>query len=139
MRRSNSLRDVSTSEGPPAGDAFMACPICFEVFTTGGSSAPRVLDCSHSFCVGCINRWVEVAPEATGQIQGDVALDLVGPRVTCPLCRQMTASLRPQASPTGSTDSLEGLQDGMRMVWLGQKASRGSTMATGAASGCGGC
>jgi para-nitrobenzyl esterase len=119
MRRSNSLRDVSTSEGPPAGDAFMACPICFEVFTTGGSSAPRVLDCSHSFCVGCINRWVEVAPEATGQIQGDVALDLVGPRVTCPLCRQMTASLRPQASPTGSTDSLEGLQDGMRMVWLG--------------------
>ena len=73
MRRTNSnarLGSIATSEGPPAGDAFMACPICFEVYTTGGSSAPRVLDCAHSFCEGCITRWIEVAPAAAGQIQG---------------------------------------------------------------------
>ena len=91
----------------------MACPICFEVYTTGGSNAPRTLDCSHSFCEGCINRWVEVAPAAAGQIQGGVS-----PRIACPLCRQVTASLRPQ-SPRGSSNSLDGLHDGMRMVWLG--------------------
>lgn len=117
MRRTGSsarLANITTSEGPPAGDAFMACPICFEVYTTGGSSAPRVLDCAHSFCEGCINRWVEVDPAAAaGQIQGDV-----NRRVTCPLCRQVTASLRPQ-SPNGSLDSPDRLQDGMRMVWLG--------------------
>lgn len=117
MRRTSSnahLTSIATSEGPPTGDAFMACPICFEVYTTGGANAPRVLDCSHSFCEGCINRWVEVAPAQAGQIQANVS----SPRITCPLCRQVTASLRPQ-SPHGSSDSLEGLHDGMRMVWLG--------------------
>ena len=31
----------------------------------------------------------------------------------------MTAEMRPPTSPNGSQDSLEGLHEGMRMVWLG--------------------
>ena len=83
MRRTGSSAAL-TSEGPPTGDAFMACPICFEPFMSGGLNAPRVLDCSHSFCVGCINRWVAAAP-SDGQIQGVTD----SPRVSSPAIRQL--------------------------------------------------
>ena len=107
MRRNQSQSSLSTSEGPPEGDAFLACPICFEIFTSSGPQQPQQLDCSHNFCQSCITRWVEM-----GRLSGET-------QVTCPLCRQMTGELTrrtPPQSPSGSTESL---QDGMRVVWLG--------------------
>jgi para-nitrobenzyl esterase len=94
---------MRASAGPPSGDAYMACPICFEVFESVGARRPRVLDCNHSFCIECIRRWEHQTAQQGGE------------PMTCPLCRQLTAEMTPQ-SPTESQESLE---DSMRMVWLG--------------------
>lgn len=98
---------MRSAEGPPAGDAYMACPVCFEVFTSSGSRRPRVLDCNHTFCSDCIRRWELMNNDGQGS------------PVSCPLCRQLTAELAP--TPTSSHESLD---NEMRVVWLGPEVGR---------------
>ena len=92
---------MRTAGGPPTGDAFFACPVCFEVFESDGERRPQLLDCGHSFCGGCIARWEETSADTDGSF-------------SCPLCRRVS-SVPEVHSPRGSSESL---RNGMR-VWIG--------------------
>ena len=57
------------SEGLKDIEEDLTCNICFQIF-----SNPKDLDCSHVFCLSCLENWIEKKP-----------------KIECPECRQLTA------------------------------------------------
>eukprot|EP01052_Picozoa_sp_SAG31_P027181 SAG31_NODE_2522_length_5565_cov_5.101903_2_plen_237_part_00 len=92
---------MRTMGGPPLGDAFLACPVCFELYESDGVHRPQQLDCGHSFCAACVQQWEQASRTQDG--------------FSCPLCRRVS-SIQVTHSPRGS--SSDSVRSGMR-VWIG--------------------
>ncbi|XP_077990018.1 uncharacterized protein LOC144444469 [Glandiceps talaboti] len=69
-------------------DDLLTCQLCFEVYTS-----PKVLSCQHSFCEGCLQRWV----------------DTNYGRLVCPCCRKQVALPVGGVKGLASNTTLRGL------------------------------
>ena len=57
------------------GEQILSCPICFERYSTEGDRLPKVLNCLHSSCQGCLRGLARQCGNRT---------------ILCPTCRQVT-------------------------------------------------
>ena len=62
--------------------SFTTCSICMENYEPEGDRKPKLLPCSHTFCVLCLWQMVES----------------LGSRIKCPMCRK--DCLLPESDPT---------------------------------------
>ena len=69
--RQSSLRNLFFSSRNNLSNNSFECAICLEIMP---NNLRRVLRCSHTFCIGCINRWISSDNINSG-------------RSSCPLCR----------------------------------------------------
>ncbi|XP_071952506.1 uncharacterized protein [Antedon mediterranea] len=67
LEEANEKKSISAEVINDISEKVLLCSICHEVFQT-----PKTLGCQHSFCLKCIQTWVEKS----------------GGKLTCPMCRQ---------------------------------------------------
>ena len=101
-RQPNHQSSSVISEGLQTILDLIQCIVCLDYFTAEGSDrAPRLLDCSHSFCLSCCRDL------ASSKLRASLDEDFI----PCPVCRTVTylgeegiEGLRPNLTAIGLLD-----------------------------------